>query len=167
MSAAERSNTSSVPELITRVRRRIVSVLNGACEMIDTVVYRPAVVKLAAPLPVWWSCQFARWSGWLDHRWGTGYWRDGGLPRGICGICKRRAAWLVIGGSFDESEDAGESSLDGTADAYASSYLSAHPLYVCGWCRIDAAHPAHDAQELSEQVRAARARSIAWRWRWP
>lgn len=135
--------------------------------MIDAVLYRPAVVKLAAPLPVWWSCQFARWAGWLDQRWGTGYWRDGGLPRGICGVCKRRAAWLVIGGPIEDGEDHNESGVDQTVDTYAFSYLSTHPLYVCGWCRIDAAHPAQDAQELREQVRLARARSIAWRWRWP
>lgn len=158
---------SPSPGAMGRVRRGVVSALNGACETIDAVLYRPAVVKLSAPLPVWWTCQFARWSGWLDQRWGTDYWRDGGLPRGICGICKRRAAWLVIGGPAEDSEGNDESDIDGTVDAYASSYLSTHPLYVCGWCRIDAVHPAHDAKELSEQVRLARARSIAWRWRWP
>ena len=150
-----------------RVRRRVVSALNGACEMVDAVLYRPAVVKLASPLPAWWTCQLARCSGWLDQRWGTGFWRDGGLPRGICEICKRRASWLVIGGPSEASEENDEGDSDGTADAYASSYLSTHPLYVCGWCRIDAAHPARDAQELREQMRLARARSIAWRWRWP
>ena len=73
----------------------------------------------------------------------------------------------MIGGPFEDSEGEDESGLDGTVDAYASSYLSTHPLCVCGWCRIDVAHPAHNAQELGEQVRLARARSIAWRWRWP
>lgn len=162
-SRSEVDSSGRVPrELTRRLRRTIVWALNIACEGIDTVVYRPAVVKLGDPLPAWWSCQLAKLSGRLDQRWGTGYWRDGMLPRGTCDICKRRASWLVIGGPHEDEDDSDleESVVD------ASLYLSAHPLYVCGWCRIDGAHPARDARGLAEQVRVARARSIAWRWRW-
>jgi hypothetical protein len=123
------------------------------------VAYRPAVVRLAMPLPGWWNCQLAHLSMRLDDRWGTGYWSGDSAPaapEGRCDACKRRAAWLVVGGRWDEDE------LD---DDEESSFLTENPVHLCGWCRLDWDGPPETPAELEQALARARQKSIAWSWR--
>ncbi|MGH7746456.1 MAG: hypothetical protein ACREQ5_17105 [Candidatus Dormibacteria bacterium] len=89
-----------MPKDTTRGGRGIkwltVRTLDRLCQMVDEVAYRPAVVKTTLRLPRWWRCDLARLSVWLDNRWDTGRWRDGGRPDSLCRACGRRAAWLDI-----------------------------------------------------------------------
>jgi hypothetical protein len=140
-----------------QLKRWIVRALNTACTWVDDVLYRPAVVRLALPLPRWWSCQLAKLSMRLDEHWGTRYWDSDTAPPApeeICEACGRRAAWLVVGGLEDEE--------DGPADFF----LAERPTYLCAWCHLDTEHPIENEDDLRDALAAARARSIAWRWRW-
>jgi hypothetical protein len=118
---------------------------------------RPAIVRLTLGLPRWWRCELAHLSMRLDDRWQTGYWTGDlapAAPEGLCDVCQRRAAWLVIGGR-DEDEPT----------EYPDDYLFDHPLHVCAWCRLDLV-PIRNRDDLERAVQDARARSVAWRWRW-
>lgn len=133
-----------------RIQLDLVRGLNRACLWIDEVAYRPAVVKLASPLPRWWNCHLARLSMKLDDRWGTGYWDSGEagpVPGGRCDACGRRAAWLVIGGD-EEGED----------------YLACHPVETCGWCRLEFDSPPRNRAELERVLELAGEKSVSWRW---
>jgi hypothetical protein len=48
---------------------------------------------------------------------------------------------------------------------YPDDYLFDHPLHVCAWCRLDLV-PIRNRDDLERAVQDARARSVAWRWRW-
>jgi hypothetical protein len=139
-------------------KRAVVHGLNSACEAVDEVAYRPAVVRLTLPLPRWWRCELAQLSMWLDERWHLGWWdtSDGRTvaPGGLCDICHRRPANLEVGGS---SEDLGVED-DGR-------YMESHPLRVCFWCQLPSGHIENDEQ-LAAAIADARTRSISWRWRW-
>lgn len=140
-------------------RRAVVSGLNSACELVDEVAYRPAVVWLTLRLPRWWRCELARLSMRLDERWKVGWWETGGArtvaPGGECDICHRRPAIHEVGGSM---EDLGVEP-DG-------SYMEAHPLQTCGWCKLPYGEIESDEQIVAA-IADARARSIsARRWRW-
>jgi hypothetical protein len=130
--------------------------------MVDDVAYRPAVVKLTRWLPRWWSCQFAHLSMMLDERWGTGYWKSDQappIPIGLCDACGRRAAWLVIGGSYDEEPEIWEKGEE-------PDYLDLHPIHVCAWCRpVFDPSRRDDKAAVDAALADARTRSIAWRWR--
>jgi len=132
----------------------VVKTLNRMCTWVDAIAYRPAAVKLTERLPRWWSCQLARASMKLDDRWGTGYWSSEdapAAPEGTCDACKRRAAWLAVGGLSDgESEP---------------TYLDLHPVDLCGWCKLEIASPPRNQIELDRILADARARSVAWPWR--
>ena len=83
------------------IKRAIVRGLNDACWAVDEIAYRPVVVRLTLWLPRWWRCDLARLSMYLDDRWGLDWWRSDDAPpapSGVCAACKRRAAWLVLGG---------------------------------------------------------------------
>ena len=60
-------------------------------------------------------------------------------PQGLCGACKRRAAWLVVGG-HDEDDDADD-------DEGAASFLTEHPVHLwlvsarLGWPDRDNCRP--------------------------
>ena len=126
-----------------RLKRSVVRALNNACTAVDAVAYRPAVVRLARPLPSWWSCQLARLSMYLDDRWRARYWSSDdapAAPQGLCDACHRRAAWLI--------------------------FLTHHQVRVCGWCDLTEAGEIRNVVELERALTAARARSVAWRWRW-
>jgi hypothetical protein len=132
----------------------VVNALNRACTLIDAVTYRPFIVKLTERLPRWWGCQLAHLSMRLDDRWGTGYWASDdapAAPEGLCDACRRRPAWLVIGGVEHEAGEA--------------SYLERHPVQLCGWCRLEISSPPQSEQELNRILADARARSVSWRWR--
>jgi hypothetical protein len=76
-----------------------------ADEVIDEVLYRPAVVKAFAWLPRWWLCELAKVSMALDDCWGVGYWDEAGIaPGGPCEACGRRASIHVVGGLCDDED---------------------------------------------------------------
>ena len=145
-------------------RLALVRALNTGCALVDDVAYRPAVVNLTAVLPWFWCCHLARLSMALDKRWQTGYWEGPDappVPNGPCEACGRRAAWLVMGGAYlDEPErfDADEK----------PDYLDTHPVILCSWCKphSDPSRPPQNADDVRGLLDDARARSIAWRWRW-
>jgi hypothetical protein len=78
-------------------------------------------------------------------------------PQGLCGACKRRAAWLVVGG-HDEDDDADD-------DEGAASFLTEHPVHLCGWCRLDWDGPIETTADLDRALARARQISVAWGWR--
>ncbi len=135
-------------------RKAIVRSLNAACTAVDDIAYRPAVVRLALPLPRWWRCDLARLSMWLDDRWEVGWWNSSdapAAPQGVYAACGRRAAWLEIGGRCADEEPDG-------------SYLEDHPVALCAWCKPDG--PFDDAEQVAAALAEARARSISWSWKW-
>ena len=98
----------------------------------------------------------------LDDRWGTGYWKSDNAPPtplGLCDACKRRSAWLVIGGDYQADLEAGGNDKP--------DYLDLHPVYVCSWCK-PAFDPSkkHDKTSIDRALADAKTRSISWRWRW-
>jgi hypothetical protein len=132
-------------------RTLIVAVLARACGAVDAVAYRPAVIKLTLRLPRWWQCELARLSVQLDDRWSVGCWTTG-RPQGACDVCKRRAAWLVVGGR-DWIEDFEPD----------HSFMEQHPVRLCGYCRLSG-FPIENTEQLATSVARAREQSIAWRW---
>lgn len=140
-------------------KRRIVRALNTACTAVDAVAYRPAVVRLTLPLPRWWGCQLARLSMRLDDRWGTGYWSSEtapAAPEGLCDACRRRAAWLIVGGRWDDEYEEGEQ----------PSFLTDNPVHLCSWCSLVGLGTIETAGDLGRALAHARQRSIAWTWGW-
>lgn len=142
-----------------RIKRSIIRALNNACVGVDTVAYLPAVVRLTRALPRWWSCQLARLSMRLDDRWDTGYWSSEtapAAPTGLCDACRRRAAWLTLGGDEDDP-------------ARSDDFLAENPVQLCGWCRLDPAEATHirNAGDLAAALARARTRSVAWPWERP
>ncbi|MDX6622237.1 MAG: hypothetical protein QOE75_169 [Solirubrobacterales bacterium] len=141
----------------------VVRTVNQACDLVDSVAYRPAIVRLTRRLPFFWHCQLARASIALDERWGTGYWDSEGhppVPEGLCDACGRRAAWLVVGGSWSEDE------LDDGDEAYEPDFLDEHPVNLCSWCQLDIVSNPRTHAELDAVLTDAAERSFAWRWRW-
>lgn len=135
--------------------------LNMACQAVDEVAYRPAVVMLTKRLPWFWSCQLAHLSMKLDDHWQTGYWGSPNAPPapdGPCDACGRRAGWLEIGGHYEGLED------DPVGEEV--EYLTAHPVTLCSWCHLRIDTPPENAADLEHLLRDARSRSISWRWRW-
>jgi hypothetical protein len=146
--------------VVDAVRLAIVRVLNGACTFLDSVAYRPAVVKATLKLPFWWSCQLGRLSITLDRRWQMGYWSSEDAPpapNGICDACKRRASWLDMGGWADRHEHDEADTKD--------DYLAHHVVHTCGWCKVEFDSPPANAEELEQILESARSRSVSWRWR--
>lgn len=134
------------------VKRAAVIVLAKADEVLDAVLYRPAVVNAFAWLPRWWLCDLAKVSMRLDRRWSTGWWDEAGIePGGSCEACGRRAAIHVYGGSDPDELD-------------VDLYLANRPVYVCGWCHLRG--PFVDEEDVQRELALARADSVAWRWRW-
>jgi hypothetical protein len=146
-----------------RIKWLTVRILDRLCQAVDEVAYRPAVVKLTLRLPRWWSCDLARLSVWLDERWKTGRWSDGGQPDRLCRACGRRAAWLDI---FWEEE--GVTDVDEPDDPDPVFHPTGGPVPICGWChrgRPDGL-PITSDEELERALLLARRESISWRWRW-
>lgn len=135
--------------------------LNRLCMWVDYIAYRPAIVRLTIRLPRWWNCHFVRLSMWLDDRWETGYWDElEWAPDGLCEACNRRAAWLMIGGSWVDEPEIWDEDEE-------PEYLDRHPVHICFWCM-----PIFDTSERDDKaaidlalVEAGR-ESIAWSWRW-
>lgn len=136
--------------------------LNRVCDLVDAIAYRPAMVRLTRRLPFFWHCQLARASIALDERWGTGYWDSDSappVPEGLCDACGRRAAWLVIGGSWvDEGVD--------DPDEDDRDFLDDHPVHLCGWCTPGFSGRPSNQAELDAILADAGEQSIGWRWRW-
>lgn len=134
------------------MKRIIVLALARVDEVLDAVLYRPAVVKAFLWLPRWWLCDLAKLSMRLDDRWRTGYWDDAGIaPGDPCDACGRRASIHVYGGADPDL---------GTID----DYMEDHPVHVCGWCHLSG--PMLDEADVERELALARADSVAWRWRW-
>lgn len=109
---------------------------------IDSLIYRPFMVKLLLTSPVWWHCQLATLSRRLDERWSTRYWADRqSVPSGLCDACGRRAAWIE----------------------YDFPGFPRPTIALCGWCRL--LEPTRTPAELEIALRSARESSIGWRWR--
>jgi hypothetical protein len=138
-------------------RRAVVRGLDVACRGVDELAYRPAVVRATYRLPRWWNCQLARLSVALDDRWHTGVWGDW-RPDGICEVCGRRAAWLVLGGPHEDDPDLGEDFSSG-----AALPLDDQAMNLCFWCRLPM--PVTTGEELASATDDARSRSVAWAWR--
>jgi hypothetical protein len=134
------------------MQRAIVVALAKADELIDELVYRPAVVRTFVWLPRWWLCDLAKLSIALDDRWRVGYW-DAIVPNGPCEACGRRAAIHVYGGNSDNGE------------ADTAHFLAHRAVHTCGWCQLEG--PITDQAQLGEALDAARSRSVSWRWRRP
>jgi hypothetical protein len=93
---------------------------------------------------------------WLDDRWETGFWRGddaSAAPQGLCEACRRRAAWLVVGGNDD-----GFPMAEG-------SFIERRPVHTCARWSLEGAGAIEDEESLERALTAAGARSIAWRLR--
>jgi hypothetical protein len=123
-----------------RPTRTLVGALARTDELLDTVLYRPAVVRAFRWLPRWWLCDLAKVSMRLDDLWDTGWWDDAGIAPGPpCAACGRRASIHVFTGP-------GHTEVE-----------------VCGWCRVQP--PIRTQNELERQLAAAAAELVRWRWR--
>ncbi len=144
-----------------KIQLTVLRFLNAACNVVDAVAYRPAVVKLTLRIPHWWSCQLARLSVLLDERWGAGYWESENsppMPNGLCDCCGRRAAWQYAGDYANDPEFA-------DSDISANDYLAWHRVRLCTWCYPDLAD-INNQDDLEERFSVARDLSISWKWRW-
>ena len=140
-----------------KLKHSIVRSLQTMCTWVDSVAYRPAVVKLTRRAPRSWRCELTKLAMWLDLRWETGEWAPGDWPldpTAVCEACGRRPAWLVVGfhPTYDEEEPDPE------------WFLGRHPVRLCGWCRLEATDSIEDAASLELALARARERSVAWRW---
>ena len=140
-----------------KFKRAIVRGFDVACRAVDELAYRPAVVRATKRVPHGWNCQLARLSVALDDRWHTDVWGDW-RPDGICEVCGRRAAWLVLGGPDDDDLD-----LDLDDSSHAVLPLDDRALNLCFWCHL--AMPITTNEELASAIDEAHSRSIAWTWR--
>lgn len=156
-------NKASKPRVRQSTKLMIVRGLNACCTVVDAIVYRPFMVKLTAWSPLWWHCQLARLSIKLDDHWQTGFWDADDAPAcpdKICDACKRRAAWLYVGG-MDEDEDL-EWDFEGKDVNYL--YSSKHRINLCSHCHLDGSL-SQNSSELTQQLKEARSQSVAWRWK--
>lgn len=134
------------------MKRVTVRVLAKVDEVVDEVLYRPALVKAFAWLPRWWLCDLAKLSIALDDRWQTGYWDEAGIvPGRPCEACGRRASIHVYGGRTPDEEATGD-------------FLKSRPVFTCGWCHLRGS--ILDEEDLQRELALARADSVAWRWGW-
>ncbi len=130
----------------------VVVALARTDEVLDAVLYRPAVVKAFLWLPRWWLCDLAKLSMRLDDIWGTEYWKNAVIaPGDPCEACGRRASIHVYGGP--------DPVLGAIHD-----YIESHPVHVCGWCHLGG--PMLNEADVERELGLARANSVAWRWRW-
>lgn len=58
------------------MKRFVVAGLDRADQILDEVLYRPAVVKLTERLPRCWLCDLSKLSMRPDVRWSTSYWNS-------------------------------------------------------------------------------------------
>jgi hypothetical protein len=134
------------------MKRHVVVVLAKLDEAVDELLYRPAVVKATTWLPRWWRCDLAKLSMRLDESWSTEYWIHLGGPGALCAACRRRAAWMTLGGIEPGEQPTGD-------------YLEGHPIDVCGWCRFPGPMFITDEADLQRALDRARTDSVSWRWR--
>jgi hypothetical protein len=144
------------------LKRAVVVSLAKADEVLDEVLYRPAVVKAFAWLPRWWLCDLAKLSVGLDGRWDIGYWdHDWIIPGGKCDACGRRASIHVYPGASDDSDDSVRAPPRLGPAIPELPCPDGGDLYLCGWC-----HLRGGGEDLASELRAAREDSVACRWRW-
>ena len=133
------------------MKRLVVQSLAKLDEVVDQVLYRPAVVKAFSRLPRWWCCELAKASIALDERWHTGYWDKAGIiPGPPCEACGRRASIHVYGGPDADMEPVGD-------------YLENRPVHTCGWCHLEGS--LRNEADVKRALDVARAGSVSWRWR--
>jgi hypothetical protein len=83
-------------------------------------------------------------------------------PGSRCQACKRRAAWLVVGGSSD-----GELLEDyEDHDRECGSYVATREVELCGWRRLDPDASIRTPAGLDGELARAGAASTGWHWRW-
>jgi hypothetical protein len=134
------------------MKRIVVRALARTDEVVDELLYRPAVMKAFSHLPRWWLCDLAKLSMRMDDRWGTGYWKSAWIaPGGPCEACGRRASIHVYGG---RDPDLGA----------VHDYMENHPVHVCGWCHLEG--PMSNEADIERELALARLDSVSWRWRW-
>ena len=139
------------------VKRVLVRAMARADDLLDEVLYRPAIVKAFTWLPRWWLCDLAKLSMVLDDRWSVGYWDEADIAPGRpCEACGRRASIHVFGGDLDDDEP---DDLRGD-----NHFLDEKIVHVCGWCHIEG--PIRNEDDLQRELAAAAGDSVAWRWRW-
>lgn len=136
-----------------RTQKRVVAGLDQACRIVDAIMYRPFMVKLTERLPAHWHCQLGAVSVALDDRWGTNYW-DGMEPTELCEACGLRAAWLEIGGRYDEGD------ADELDDDW---FMATRPVQICGWCKVDADATIENEEQLQTALARAKAQSVRWK----
>jgi len=140
-------------EMRPAVKRMIVGGGAKLDELLDGVLYRPAVVKAFRWMPRWWLCDLAKLSMALDDRWDVGYWEQAGIAPGeACDACGRRASIHVVGG------------VDDDVPVEFPSFLDDRPVFVCGWCQLRGVISSQE--ELEAALAEARQDSVSWRWRW-
>ena len=134
-------------------RHVVVGALARLDELLDGLLYRPAVVKAFSWLPRWWLCDLAKLSMRLDDRWQTEWWSDVGIfPGRPCEACGPRASIHVYGGLDDSDEALGD-------------FLESRPVHLCGWCHLG--EPVKSEEDLDRALASARTASISWRWSLP
>jgi hypothetical protein len=135
------------------MRRALVVVLAKIDELMDLVVYRPAVVRAFLRLPRWWSCELAKLSVRLDDRWQTGYWQGWLVPGRNCEACHRRASLVVLGG------------IEAGDEPSSYPFLDYRPVHLCLWCRLDLNEfPIRDEEHLQQVLTKAGRASTGWTW---
>ena len=142
------------------IRLAIVALLNGLCVLIDSVLYRPAVVLMGRRLPRWWNCELGKLAVRLDERWNLGY-MDFLVPGPPCAACGRRASTVYFGGWALEPDYEPDPDDD-------DFYLARRRIEICQWCMLYIKHSGtiENEDELQETLRSAAAQSVSWRWRW-
>jgi hypothetical protein len=138
-------------------QRAVVAGVARVDAALDGVLYRPAVVRATLAFPRWWRCDLAKLSMWLDDRWQVGWWGDEGRPGGECAVCARRPSIFEYGGECSQDAEC----LD--CPEPADDILHRDSIAVCGWCTLEG--QILTGEDLDEALRAARSRSVAWRWR--
>jgi hypothetical protein len=141
------------------VKRVVIRSMARADDLLDAIVYRPAVVKAFTWLPRWWLCDLAKLSMVLDDHWGVGYWDQAWkVPGQPCEACGRRASIHVFGGQADDDHS------DEADEADEGRFLNDRVVHLCGWCHIEG--PILTQDDLTRELAAAARDSVAWRWRW-
>jgi hypothetical protein len=153
-----------VQSVTVNLRRSVVIFLARVCGALDSVLYRPAVVRLIGGFKHSWRCQLARASILLDDRWNTDYWNDGPpVPSGRCEACNRRAAWLYCGGWALLTED--DPYFDELDAEDADNFMANRRVVLCGYCSLtDVFGDIRNEDDLQRALTEAGRRSTTWSW---
>lgn len=150
-------------KVANRIQKLTVGILWRADDAVDSVFYRPAIVKALRYLPRYWQCDFARLSGYLDRQWQTGFWDVDGEDGVIhhvavgppCEACGRRASTLLIGRMKDW-----DPTFPNVGDMWDEREVE-----LCDWCGKEFCQEAvRSEDELQSELERVRKRTVSWRW---